>query len=144
MQYRETMPQRFVPMLSYENGIVAIDWLQMVFQFEIGVMMVDDDGRLSHGELSIGDQRIMLASSSPDYRNPNHMRAEYQAADKWLQLPYIFNGILVYVDDLDATFERALEVGAEILSPIEDGFPGRRFRLADLEGHRWFVFQNVA
>jgi PhnB protein len=138
------MPQRFVPMLSYENGIAAIDWLQTVFQFEVAAMMVDDDGRLSHAELSIGDQRIMLASSSPDYRNPKHMRDEYEAASKWLQLPYIFNGTLVYVDDLDSTFERAEEAGAEILSPIEDGFPGRRFRMADLEGQRWFVFQNIA
>jgi len=137
------MPQRFIPMLSYENGIAAIDWLQTVFQFGIGAMMVDDDGRLSHGELTMGDQRIMLASSSPDYRNPIHMREEYAAAANWLQLPYIFNGVLVYVDDLDATFARAIDARAEILSPIEDGFPGRRFRLADLEGHRWFVFQNV-
>jgi PhnB protein len=135
------MNQRFVPVLNYEDGVAAMDWLAGVFGYSRGGVMMDEVGRLAHGELELGDQKIMLASASPDYRNPNHMRAEYDAAGRWLQMPYIFDGVLVYVDDLDSTFRRAVAAGAEILSPIEDGFPGRRFRMADLEGHRWFVFQ---
>lgn len=128
-------------MRSYEDGLAAMDWLVSVFGFSRGATMTDEAGRLTHGELELGGQRIMVASATPEYRNPNHMRAEYDAAGKWLELPYIFDGVLVCVDDLDATFGRAVAAGAEILSPIEDGFPGRRFRMADLEGHRWFVFQ---
>jgi PhnB protein len=137
------MNQRFVPMRSYEDGLAAMDWLVGVFGFSRGVTMTDEAGRLTHGELELDGQRVMVASASPEYRNPNHMRAEYDAAGKWLELPYIFDGMLVYVDNLDATFGRVVAAGAEILSPIEDGFPGRRFRMADLEGHRWFVFQAV-
>lgn len=44
----------------------------------------------------------------------------------------------VYVDDVDAHFERAREVGATILSKPQDGFwGGRIYRAADLEGHLW-------
>jgi uncharacterized glyoxalase superfamily protein PhnB len=43
----------------------------------------------------------------------------------------------VYVADVDAHFERAKREGATILSELEDGFPGRRYRAEDLEGHRW-------
>ena len=131
-------------MLSYEDGIAAMNWLQNVFEFEVGGEMFDSEGKLSHGELVLQDQKLMLANGSSDYRNPNHMREEYAAAGKWLHLPYIFNGVLIYVDDLEATYRRAADANAEILSEIETGFPGRRFRMADPEGHRWFVFQNEA
>src|SRR6185436_20854371 len=32
--------------------------------------------------------------------------------------------------------------GATILSEIEEGPPGRRYRAEDLEGHRWFFFEK--
>jgi uncharacterized glyoxalase superfamily protein PhnB len=49
----------------------------------------------------------------------------------------------VYVDDIDAHFARAQAAGATMLSPIEDGFPGRRYRAEDLEGHRWMFMQRA-
>jgi len=51
-------------------------------------------------------------------------------------------GVLVYMDDLDAHYERARLEGATMLSAPEDGPPGRRYRAEDLEGHRWFFFQQ--
>ena len=144
MQYREGMRQRFIPMLSYEDGLAAMDWLQMVFNFSRSTVLVDEDGRLTHGELNLDDQMIMISSASPNYQNPRRIRENYPPAEEWLRLPYIFDGVLVYVNDLDLTFERAGSAGAEILSEIESGYPGRRFRMADLEGHRWFVFQADA
>jgi len=46
------------------------------------------------------------------------------------------------VDDLDLHFNRARAAGAMILSEIEEGPPGRRYRAEDLEGHRWFFFEK--
>ena len=54
----------------------------------------------------------------------------------------VVNGLLVYVDDVDAHFKNAKQNGAEILSEIEDGFPGKRYRCADVEGHRWMFMQK--
>ncbi len=62
--------------------------------------------------------------------------------NQWLSVPWVVNGCLVYVENIDEHFKRAKENGAEILSEIEDGFPGKRYRCADIEGHRWMFMQR--
>lgn len=126
--------QRVTPMLAYVDGHAALDWLAEAFGMEIVDRWSDDDGRLSHGLLKLNGEEIMIASPDPRYRQPDRDSAP------WLDQPWIFNGVMITVDDLGATLERCRALGAEILSEIEDGFPGRRFRVADLEGQRWFVF----
>jgi uncharacterized glyoxalase superfamily protein PhnB len=44
---------------------------------------------------------------------------------------------LVYVDDVAAHAERAEAAGATMLSPVDEGPDGLRYRAEDLEGHRW-------
>ena len=39
-------------------------------------------------------------------------------------------------------FARAKAAGATILSDIEQGPPGQRYRAEDIEGNRWFFFQR--
>lgn len=139
------MPNRapsVVPMLSYENGLGALDWLCKAFGFKEKTRIVGSDGRLAHGEVLAGDGLIMLASPTPDYQSPNHHRETCEQAHRWLSVPWIIDGVLVYVDDLDSHFAQARAAGATILSNIEEGPPGRRYRAEDLEGHRWFFFQR--
>ncbi len=62
--------------------------------------------------------------------------------NKWLTIPYIINGLLVYVNDVDAHYKIAKENGAEILSKVENDFPGKRYRCADLEGQRWMFMEK--
>ena len=59
-------------------------------------------------------------------------------------MPYIIDGVLVYVDDVEAHFERARAGGANILSELEVGENGKRYRAEDLEGHRWMFMQSVS
>ena len=56
---------------------------------------------------------------------------------------WIIDGVLVYVDDVDAHYARAVAAGAGILSELEDGFPARRYRVEDVEGHRWMFMQKA-
>ena len=135
-------PQSVVPMLSYEDGLCALDWLCNAFGFKEKTRMVGPDGRLAHGEVLAGDGLIMLASPTIDYQSPKHHGEICEQARRWLSVPWIIDGVLVYVDDLDSHFERARAAGATILSNIEGGPPGRRYRAEDLEGHRWFFFQR--
>ena len=58
------------------------------------------------------------------------------------EVPYIIDGVLVYVDDVAAHFERARAAGAIILSPVEEAGEGKRYRAEDLEGHRWMFMQS--
>jgi PhnB protein len=129
-------------MISYEDGIAALDWLANVFGFRETARLTTPDGRLSHGEMRAGDGLIMLASPTPDYRGPKRHRETCEQARRWLTVPWIVDGVLVFVDRLEHHFARAKAAGATILSEIEEGPPGRRYRAEDLEGHRWFFFEK--
>jgi uncharacterized glyoxalase superfamily protein PhnB len=131
-----------IPMLTYEDGIAALEWLAKAFGFRETQRLTAPDGRLSHGEMDVGDGQIMLASPTPDYQSPKRHREVCAQARKWSAVPWIIDGVLVFVDDLDAHFSRAKAAGATILSGIEEGPPGRRYRAEDLEGHRWFFFEK--
>jgi uncharacterized glyoxalase superfamily protein PhnB len=137
-----TLTPSVIPMLSYEDGNAAMDWLARAFGFRELTRMKAPDGRLTHGEMEAGGGLIMLATPTPDYQGPRRHRESCEQARKWSRVPYIIDGVLVYVEDLDAHFQRAKAAGAAILSEIEDGPPGRRYRAEDLEGHRWFFFQR--
>jgi uncharacterized glyoxalase superfamily protein PhnB len=133
-----------IPMLSYEDGMAALEWLRRAFGFREITRLAWPDGRLSHGEMEAGGGLIMLASPTPDYQSPKRHRESCEQARKWSTVPWIIDGVLVYVDDLDQHFARAKAAGATILSDIESGPPGRRYRAEDFEGHRWFFFQKGA
>lgn len=129
-----------MPMLSYENGPAMMDWLIKAFGFVEKARWIED-GRLTHGELAMGDGVVMLASPTPDYQSPKTVRANYPPALEWSKVPYIIDGVLVHVADVQAHFERAKAAGATILSEIDTGFPGPRYRAEDPEGHRWFFLE---
>ena len=132
-----------VPFLTYEDGIAALEWLAEVFGFTETARFTSSDGRLSHGEMSIGDGLVMLASPSPDYEGPKRHRGNCEIAASWSALPWIIDGILVFVEDVDEHYARAKAAGAVMLSELEDGPPARRYRVEDLEGHRWmFMARN--
>ena len=131
-----------IPMVAYEDGVAAMDWLARAFGFRERARMLGENGRLSHGEMQAGDGMIMLATPSPHYHGPKRHREESEEARKWSEVPYIIDGVLVYVEDVEAHFERAREAGATILSEVEAGGPGKRYRAEDLEGHRWMFMER--
>jgi PhnB protein len=135
--------QNIIPMLAYENGVAAIAWLSKAFGFvenEEARFMQGDT--VTHAELRLNDNIIMLATPSPDYESINKHRNHCEQMNKWLSVNYVVNGLLVYVEDVEEHYKRAKQNGAEILSEIEDGFPGKRYRCADAEGHRWMFMQK--
>ena len=131
-----------IPMIAYEDGPTAMDWLSAAFGFEERARMLDKDGRLSHGEMQAGDGVIMLATPTPDYQSPRHHRESCEPAQTWSAVPYIVDGVLVYVDDVQSHYERARAGGATILSPLKDDEYGSKYRAEDLEGHRWMFTQR--
>jgi uncharacterized glyoxalase superfamily protein PhnB len=131
------MSSSVVPMIAYEDGVAALEWLARAFGFRERSRMLGKDGRLAHGEMEAGDGLIMLATPTPDYEGPRRHREGCEPARRWSAVPWVIDGVLVYVPDIDAHFERAKREGATLLSELEEGFPGRRYRVEDLEGHRW-------
>src|SRR5712692_2483418 len=118
-----------IPMIAYEDGPGAMAWLATAFGFKERMRMVTKEGRLSHGEMEAGE-------------GPNKHREGCEQARKWSAVPYIVDGVLVYVSDVKAHYEQARRAGARILSDIDSDEKARRYRVEDLEGHRWMFMER--
>jgi uncharacterized glyoxalase superfamily protein PhnB len=135
--------QRAVPLLSYEDVRAAIDWLCDAFGFrEVGERFTDEEGRVTHAELELDGASVMLGWPGPAYQSPGRHAEVCEHARRWLEVPYIVDGVLVYVDDVDAHCDRARFAGATILREPKDEPYGRLYNAADLEGHRWMFMQE--
>jgi PhnB protein len=130
-----------VPFLSYENCGAAGEWLVRAFGFD-EVERLEEDGEVGHVTLGAGDGFVYLAHPSDDYVNPLHLRERCGAAAKMYTVPWVVDGVLVVVDDLDAHCERARAAGARILTEPESTPHGRQYRVEDPEGHRWLFEQR--
>lgn len=119
--------QTIFPILRYEDARGAIRSLAEAFGF-VELFSVPDSGPMvRHAQLKLGTNVIMLGSVRPGegMASPRTLGAGTQA-------------LSVYVDDLDAHFERARAAGAEVLSPpTETDFGAREYHARDLEGHLW-------
>jgi|ERR1051326_69676 PhnB protein len=134
--------QTIFPMIAYENAAMAMTWLVRAFGFIERSRMTDQQGRVVHGELELSGSVVMLASPTSEYRSPKNHAETCDQARRWSAVPWVIDGVLVMVDDVDAHYKNALAAGAMMLSGIEEGGPGRRYRAADLEGHRWMFMQK--
>ena len=130
-----------IPMMAYADGPAAMDWLARAFGFRELDRRVEN-GRLTHGEMDTGGGIVMLATPSLHYQGPKRHREECEVARSWHDVPYIIDGVLVYVDDVAAHFARARAAGATILSELETTEDGGRYRAEDLEGHRWMFVEG--
>ncbi len=128
----DSYPQ-ITPYLSVDGASDAIEFYGKVFGFTERMRMPAPGGRVGHAELALGDSMIMLADVSPEMGNRG---------------PKSIGGtpvtILVYVEDVDATFEKALSEGATSLRDVENQFYGDRSgQLEDPFGHHWSVATHV-
>ncbi|MBA3270101.1 MAG: VOC family protein [Acidobacteria bacterium] len=86
-------------------------------------------GKIGHAEFKIGDSTLMIADEN----------AEANAEG-----PEILGGspvhLMIYVDDCDAVFARALTLGATEVRPLKDQFYGDRSgNVTDPFGHEWTI-----
>jgi PhnB protein len=117
------------PYLIVKGADRAIDFYVKAFGARELFRVPQPDGRVGHAELQIGDSRVMLADEHPEIG---------------ARSPQSFGGspvtIHLYVEDVDATVSRAVQVGARLDRPVADQFYGdRNGGLTDPFGHVWFV-----
>ncbi len=121
------------PYLCVDGAAQAIEFYTEVFGAKERMRMDGPDGRIGHAELGLGDSVLMLADEHPDigFLSPRTLGGT----------PVTLS---VYVEDVDATFERALQAGAKELRAVEDQFYGDRSgQFEDPFGHRWSVATHV-
>ena len=133
----ETWPA-VVPMPTYEDVGAAAEWLARAFGFEERERFNDDSGRVTTAVLGVpGGGVVMLGYAGPDYEGPRRHADGCERARRWRETPWVVDGVLVTVEDVDEHHARARDVGARVLSPPEDTPHGRLYRAEDREGHRW-------
>lgn len=131
------------PYITYADASAALAWLAEAFGFTERDRITMPDGSIGHAEMTVGtDGLIMLSEATPHYQGPERHAETCEAARRWLSVPYVIDGALVLVDDVDAHFDQARQAGATILSEPEDSPHGRGYRAADPEGHRWMFQQR--
>ena len=124
---------RVTPYLCVDGASAAIDFYSAVFGATERMRMPAPDGKVAHAELQFGDSVVALSDEYPELG---------------ARSPKAFGGspvtMSVYVEDVDAIFERALKAGAKALRPVEDQFYGDRSgQFEDPFGHRWSVGTHV-
>ena len=138
----EAMTQRATAMVSYEDVEAAADFAIEAFGFaQRGERLTDGAGRVTHVELEYRGATVMFGWPGPAYQDPRRHAGTCADAAAWLSTPFVIDGVLVTVEDVDAHRARAAAAGAEIIRDLEEVPPGRLYAAADPAGHRWMFLE---
>ncbi|MGE5487964.1 MAG: VOC family protein [bacterium] len=95
------------PHLTVKNAAGLIDFIRRVFGARETMRLAGPDGSVVHAEVKIGDSVVMIGEPfEPHGTMPGNL--------------------YVYVDDVDSTYQRALDEGAESMMAPADQFYGDR------------------
>jgi uncharacterized glyoxalase superfamily protein PhnB len=113
-----------------KNSAEAIEWYKMALGAEETFRMHGPDGKtVVHAEIRIGDSMVTLSDEFPSSEVKSPKTANGTTG-----------GLMLYVADADAVFNRAVEAGATVRMPINDMFWGDRMgNLVDPFGHFWSI-----
>ena len=117
------------PYLIIRGAADAIEFYKKAFGATELFRFPGPDGKIGHAELQIGNSRIMLADEYPDmgYKGPQTLGGSPIA-------------LMIYLADVDAVFNRAVEAGATVKEALQDKFYGDRIgTVVDPFGHRWHL-----
>jgi PhnB protein len=121
------------PYLIIKGAADAIEYYKKSFGATELFRMPTPDGKIGHAELKIGDSPIMLSDEHPDL---GHVGPQTLGGTPV--------GIMIYVDDVDTIYKRAISGGGQEIKPLQDQFYGDRSgTLKDPFGHMWTVATHV-
>jgi PhnB protein len=120
------------PTLVCKDAARAIDYYKEAFQAKELGRMTGPGGKIGHAELQIGDSRLMLSDEFPGMTSAPG------------PTPNTSCSIVLYTDNVDTVFERAVKAGAKVEMPLQNQFWGDRYgKLRDPFGHQWGLAQHV-
>lgn len=120
------------PYITVDGADAAIRWYGAAFG-AVEMLRLPMEGKIGHAEIRIGDSPIMLSDEWPAIGKLGpKTRGGGTAA------------FLIYVEDVDSAYARAIAAGATELRPIQDQFYGDRSgTLIDPYGHEWTIATHV-
>ena len=109
------------PYLTVQGAAKLVDFLKKAFGAEQSELFKRPDGTIAHTMLQIGDSRLMISDASE-------------------KMPANRSSLYHYVNDVDATFKRALAAGGKSTMDVSDMFYGDRVgSLTDPCGNTWTI-----
>jgi PhnB protein len=121
------------PHIIVRDAARAATWYEQAFGATLGSRIRVPDGRFMQIELIFGDSRIMIADEFPEMGavSPQTLGGTYGA-------------LTITVENVDAAWQQALDVGATVFHPLQDAFWGERHgQMLDPFGHRWGLAQKI-
>lgn len=120
------------PYLIVGQASKAIDFYKKAFGANEVLRMDGPNGKVMHCELQIGDSRIMLADETPNMGHGPAAGGETSFS------------LLLYVENVDEIFKRAVAAGAKELRGVKNEFYGDRMgTLLDPFGHKWNLATHI-
>ena len=117
------------PYLIIKGAADAIEFYKKAFGATELFRFPAPDGKIGHAEIKIGDSPIMLADEFAEmgYKGPQALGGSPVS-------------LMIYLEDVDTVFNRAVEAGASVKEAVQDKFYGDRTgTLTDPFGHVWHV-----
>ena len=117
------------PYLIIDGAANAIEFYKKAFGAIELFRFPAPGGRIGHAEIKIGDSPVMLADQHPEmgYKGPQALGGSPVS-------------IMLYVEDVDSVFKRAVASGARVREAVQDKFYGdRSATLIDPFGHTWHI-----
>jgi len=117
------------PYLIIGGAADAIEFYKNAFGATELFRFPSPDGKVGHAEIKIGDSHVMLADEYPDmgYKGPKSIGGSSVS-------------LMIYVDDVDTVFDRAVAAGGTAKEAVTDKFYGDRMgTVVDPFGHVWHV-----
>lgn len=124
---------RITPVLLVDGAADAITFYADVLGATERLRMDAPGGKVGHAELELGGSLLMLADEQPEMGMPGPRSVGGSPVT-----------LHVYVEDVDAVFDRAMQAGATVVEPVQLQFYGdRTARFEDPFGHSWNVATHV-
>lgn len=121
------------PYITVNDAAEAIEFYKRAFGAEERFRMPGPGGKIMHSEIQIGDSMVMLSDEFPGFGMKSPVNAGCSTAS-----------IMIYIPDVDASFDRAVKAGAKTLKAVENTFWGDRYgHLIDPFGHHWSLATHI-
>jgi PhnB protein len=121
------------PYLFIKGAAQAMEFYKNVFGATELVRMPSPNGQIMHAELKIGDSIVMLGDENPQI-----------GALSPLSIGGTASSLHVYVANVDAVVQKAIDAGAKSVRPVADQFYGDRSgTVIDPFGHMWSVATHI-
>jgi len=120
------------PAVIVHDGAGALDFYKKAFGAEEVLRMPMGD-KIGHAEIKIGDSIVMLSDEWPDmgFLGPRTRGGTTVS-------------LMIYVEDVDSAFKRAVDAGGTAERHVENQFYGDRSgTLIDPFGHRWTISTHI-